>query len=115
MFVQFAHIGMNHLVQTNRVLCVMKPSTKTAKNYVMHAKARGMFVDASLGRHYRSILLLDDGTVVASCIKPLTLLKRFSLDPRDYPTDPVQDDATDLIEEDEDEEELVEETEEEES
>ena len=30
---QFAHIGMNHLVQTTRVLCVMVPTTKTAKRF----------------------------------------------------------------------------------
>ena len=67
-----------------------------------------MFIDASLGRHYRSILLLDDGTVVASCIKPLTLLKRFSLTPDQFPTDASADDAMDLIEVDEDEEETEE-------
>jgi len=67
-----------------------------------------MFIDASLGRHYRSILLLDDGTVVASCIKPLTLLKRFSLTPDQFPTDASADDAMDFIEVDEDEEETEE-------
>ena len=101
---QFAHIGMNHIVQTTRVMVVMKPTTKTARNYVSTAKERGMFVDASLGRHYRSILLLDDGTIVASCIKPLTLMKRFALTPDQFPTDPAADDAMDLIETDEDEE-----------
>ena len=54
---QFAHIGMNHLVQTTRVLCVMIPTTKTAKRYIDRAKERGQFIDATLGRHYRSILL----------------------------------------------------------
>lgn len=102
---QFAHIGMNHVVQTTRVLVVMKPNTMSARRYIDRSKERGMFIDASLGRHFRSIILLDDGTVVASCIKPLTLLKRFSLTPDQYPTDPVADDAMDLIELDEDEEE----------
>lgn len=105
---QFAHIGMNHIVQTTRVLCVMKPTTMSARRYIDRSKERGMFIDASLGRHYRSILLLDDGTVVASCIKPLTLLKRFSLTPDQFPTDASADDAMDFIEVDEDEEETEE-------
>ena len=95
---QFAHIGMNHIIQTTRVLCVM-----SARRYIDRSKERGMFIDASVGRRFRSILLLDDGTVVASCIKPLTLMKRFSLTPDQFPTDPVADDAMDLIEVDEDE------------
>ena len=102
---QFAHIGMNHVIQTTRVLVIMKPTTMSARRYIDRAKERGMFIDASLGRHHRAILLLDDGTIVASCIKPLTLMKRFSLTPDQYPTDPVADDAEDLIEMDEDEEE----------
>ena len=105
---QFAHIGMNHIVQTTRVLCVMKPTTKTAKRYIERAKERGQFIDATLGRHYRSILLLDDGTIIASCIKPLTLQKRFVLDPDQFPTDAAEDDAMDLLELDEDEEEAEE-------
>lgn len=101
---QFAHIGMNHIVQTTRVLCVMKPTTKTSKRYIDRAKERGQFIDATLGRHYRSILLLDDGTIVASCIKPLTLMKRFVLNPEQFPTNAEEDDAMDLLEMDEDEE-----------
>lgn len=102
---QFAHIGMNHIVQTTRVLCVMIPTTKTTKRYIDRAKERGQFVDATLGRHFRSVLLLDDGTIIVSCIRPLTLMKRFSLDPEQFPTDAAEDDAMDLIEMDEEEEE----------
>lgn len=100
---QFAHIGMNHIVQTTRVLCVMKPNTKTSKRYIERAKERGMFIDATLGRHYRSVILLDDGTIVASCIKPLTLMKRFVLTPEQFPSDADEDDAMDLLELDEEE------------
>lgn len=61
-----------------------------------------MFIDASVGRKRRSILLLDDGTVVATCINPMTLLKRFMLNNADdLPTDAAADDALDLIEMDE--------------
>jgi len=101
---QFAHIGMNHIVQTTRVLCVMVPTTKTAKRYIDRARERGQFIDATLGRHYRSILLLDDGTIVSSCIKPLTLMKRFALNPEQFPSSAAEDDREDLLEMDEDEE-----------
>ena len=102
--VKFAHIGMNNLVQTNRVLVVIPPHTRTSDRIMEVAKGRGQYIDASRGRSHRSILLLDDGTVIASSKTPMTLLKRFSLDPSDLPTDFRIDDAEDLLEFDEEEE-----------
>lgn len=103
---QFAHIGMDHIVQTTRVLCIMKPTTMSARKHIERAKDHGMFIDATLGRRFRSVILLDEGTVVTSCIKPLTLLKRFSLTPDQFPTNAEEDDKMDLIELDENEEEV---------
>lgn len=102
--VQFAHIGMNNVVQTNRVLVVIPPHTRTSDRIMEVAKGRGQYIDASRGRSHRSILLLDDGTVIASSKTPMTLLKRFSLDPSDLPTDFRTDDAEDLLEFDDEEE-----------
>lgn len=103
--VQFAHIGMNNVVQTNRVLTIIPPHTKTADRILEVAKGRGQFIDASRGRSHRAILILDDGTVIASTKTPMTLLKRFSLDPSELPTDFRADDAEDLLEFDEENEE----------
>lgn len=103
--VQFAHIGMNNLVQTNRVIAVIPPHTKTADRILEVAKGRGQFIDASRGRSHRALLILDDNTVIASTKTPMTLLKRFCLDPSELPTDFRADDAEDLIEFDEENEE----------
>ncbi len=102
--VQFAHIGMNNLVQTNRVLAVIPPKTITANRILEVAKGRGQFIDASRGRSHRAILILDDGTIIASCKTPMTLLRRFSLNPEDLPTDFRADDGEELLEFDEEEE-----------
>jgi len=103
--VKFAHIGMNNIVQTNRVLLIMPPHTITADRIIKVAKGHGQFIDASRGRSHRAILIFDDGTVVASTKTPMTLLRRFSLNPEDMPTDFRADDAEDLLEFDEDEDE----------
>ena len=102
--VQFAHIGMNNLVQTNRVITVIPPRTITANRILEVAKMRGQFIDCTRGRSHRALLILDDGTVLASTKTPMTLLKRFSLDPTELPTDFRADDAEDLLEFDEEEE-----------
>ena len=102
--VQFAHIGMNNVVQTNRVTVIIPPHTRTADRILEVAKGRGQFIDCSRGRSHRAILILDDGTVLASTKTPMTLMKRFSLDPNDLPTDFRADDAEELLEFDEEEE-----------
>ena len=99
--VNFAHIGMNNLVQTNRVICVIPPKTITANRIIEVAKGRGQFINCARGRSHRAILILDDGTVLASTKTPMTLLKRFSLDPSNLPTDYKDDDAEELLEFDE--------------
>lgn len=106
--VRFAHIGKNHLVQVNRVMVVLPVKTKTARRYLEIAKGRGTYVDASRGRPFRSEILMDDGTVITSCIGVMTLLKRFSEVPESYPTNYWEDDmAAELLEQDEDIENLV--------
>lgn len=97
--VQFAHVGMNNLVQLNRVLAVLSPGTKTVERYLEIARNRGQFIDCSRNRSFRSILLLDDGTVIASCISVMTILKRFyrTAEGEKLPISAEADDAEDLL------------------
>ncbi len=80
----FKHIGHGHVIQINRVTAIVPPSTATAREYLRRAKNAGLYIDASLGHRYRSIIILDDGFVVSSAISVSTLLKRFS---EDFDTD----------------------------
>ena len=98
---QFAHIGMNFVVQVNRVIAVIPPHLKPAKRFLEIAKNKGMHIDASRGRPFRSELILDDGYVVTSALNVKTVLKRFSVSQDDYPPDDfIEDDAEDIIEAD---------------
>lgn len=96
--VQFAHIGMNNLVQLNRVIAVLSPGTKTTERYMEIARNRGQFIDTTRNRKFRAILLLDDGTVISSCISVMTLLKRFYRNPDAIPDSAEDDDAEELLE-----------------
>jgi regulator of extracellular matrix RemA (YlzA/DUF370 family) len=106
--IQFAHIGMNNIVQTNRVLVIIPPKTITANRILETAKGRGQFIDCSRGRSHRAILILDDGTVLASTKTPMTLLRRFTLNEDQLPTDFREDDAEELLEFDGEDEEGLE-------
>ena len=98
--VQFAHIGMNHLIQVNRVIAVIPPQLETGRKYLKIAKSRGSYIDGSRGRPTRSMLLLDDGTVVTSALNVKTIYKRFSIDQEDFTPDYKTSDTEDMLSED---------------
>lgn len=100
----FVHIGLNHVVQASRVMAIIPPELKTGRRYLEIAKDRGMYIDASRGRLFRSLLLLDDGTVISSATSIMTLLKRFNTPLDKFPDDYREDDAAELLEFDEEEE-----------
>ncbi len=103
---KFAHVGMDNIVQTNRVMAVIPPQLKTGRRYLELAKNRGMHIDASRGRLYRSLIIMDDGTVVTSAISVMTILKRFNASLADeQPTESYDDEADMLAFDPEDEEE----------
>ena len=77
---KFAHIGMGTVVQKDRVILITAPGTTTANRYVEEAKKAkpSKYHNATLGHKFRSILVMDDGTVIMSTIKPLTLMRRMN-------------------------------------
>lgn len=100
----FVHIGMGTVIQRSRILFVTAPGSTTANRYVEEAKKAkpSKYHNATLGHKYRSIIVMDEGTVIMSTIKPMTLMKRMNS------VDFVDDEPEDLEEiekEDEDEDE----------
>lgn len=75
---KFTHIGMNNIVQNERVLAIITPGTATAKRYKDQAKKTGKLISAELGREIKSMLILDDNTVITSAITPKTLMGRMN-------------------------------------
>ena len=74
----FAHIGMGTVVQKARVLFITKPGVTTANRYVENAKKAHKYHSAAHGKKFRSVIVLDDGTVIISCISPMTLMRRMN-------------------------------------
>lgn len=75
---QFAHIGMGTVVQKSRIIFVTAPGSVTANRYIEVAKKHNKFHSATLAHRQRSIIVMDDGTVIMSTIKPMTLMKRMN-------------------------------------
>ena len=78
MEIRFTHIGKGNMVQANRVMAVIRPYTSNGKRIMRQARDSGKFLDATLGNGIKSLILMDDGTVVASLISTMTIGKRLN-------------------------------------
>ncbi len=76
--IRFAHVGLGDCVCVNHILAIIQSGSTTARRYQANARHIKKYVDACHGKAIKSFLLLDDGTVVASHIKPLTLMQRLT-------------------------------------
>ena len=74
----FASVGLNNMVCANRVLAIITPKSKTARDYVRLAKQAGTLLDVSMGKTIKSVVLFDNGYILLSHISTATLRFRFS-------------------------------------
>ncbi|MBN1878976.1 DUF370 domain-containing protein [bacterium] len=72
------NIGFNNFVTADRILAVLNPESAPMKRLREDAKQARNLVDATQGRRTRSIILLDNGTVVLSGIQEETLVQRLN-------------------------------------
>ncbi len=70
------NIGFDHMVNWDKVMLVIPGGTKMAKRRKEAADADGKLQDCTNKRGYGSMLLMDDGWVFISYLKPDTLLLR---------------------------------------
>ena len=96
----FIHIGMGTVANRARVLFIAPPGNTTARRYVEEARKvkPAKYHNGTLGHKQRSIVVMDDGTVLMSAITPKTLMKRMNA------TDVMPDEDEDFGESEEEEE-----------
>lgn len=86
---EFVHIGMGTIIQKTRVIFITAPGSTTANRYIEIAKKTNKYHNATLGKRYRSIIVMDDGTVIMSTISAKTLMRRLNgIDPAAEEDDP---------------------------
>lgn len=74
----FVHVGYGNMVNTDRIMAVVRPNTQNGKRYQKGAKTHHLYIDATAGRAVRALLLLDNNYVMGSGISLKTLLKRLN-------------------------------------
>ena len=82
---QLINIGYGNMVAANRVVAVVSPDSAPVKRMVQDAKAKGLIIDATLGRKTRSVLIMDSGHIVLSAIQTASVEGRLTGKETDFP------------------------------
>lgn len=78
---KFIHIGMGNMVCANRVIAMIRPDSQAGRRYLDEAKKKKKYIDARFGHALKTILILEDGSVMGSAITAKTLVKRANAKP----------------------------------
>ena len=71
------NIGFGNLVNTDKIIAIVAPDSAPAKRLAQKARQEERAVDATQGRKTRSVIVMDQGSVVLSALGPDTLAGRF--------------------------------------
>ena len=70
---ELMNIGFGNLVHTDKIVAIVTPDSAPAKRLVQRAKQEEQIIDATQGRKTRSVMIMDQNTVVLSAMAPDTL------------------------------------------
>jgi extracellular matrix regulatory protein A len=74
-------IGFFNYVPKEKITGIYRIDTNPVREMVQRAKQTFQLVDATRGKKTKSVIVLENGVLVLSAIKPQTLAKRFVSDP----------------------------------
>lgn len=74
---KFVHIGFGNFVAIDKIRGIYTINTSPIKNKVSLAKDLGTVEDLTKSKATKSVIVMNDGTIVLSAINPKTLIKRI--------------------------------------
>ena len=82
------NVGFGNYVSRARIVAVISPDSSPIKRAIQEARKEGNLIDATQGRRTKSVLFIDDGSLVVSGLGTETLAKRIdSVLPEDLDAD----------------------------
>ncbi|MBR6705997.1 MAG: DUF370 domain-containing protein [Clostridia bacterium] len=71
------NIGFGNIANASRIIALVSPDSAPVKRLVQDARDAGHLVDGTAGRRTRTVLVMDNGSVVLSSLLPETLSVRL--------------------------------------
>lgn len=72
------HIGFGNIINAEKIIAVVSPDSAPVRRMVQTAKENGTVIDATQGRKTKSVLVMENGSIVLSALMPETLAGRAS-------------------------------------
>ena len=70
------HIGFGNIVNTGKIIAIVRPDSAPIKRMVQNAKEMGTVIDATQGRKTKAVLVMESSQVVLSALLPETIAGR---------------------------------------
>lgn len=77
---RLVNIGYGTIIAVDRIIAVVAPESVPIKRIVQEAKELKNLIDATYGRRTRSVIIMDNSTVVLSAVQPETITNRVNMD-----------------------------------
>ncbi len=77
---RLVNIGYGIIIAVDRIIAVVAPESAPIKRIVQEAKELKNLIDATYGRRTRSVIIMDNSTVVLSAVQPETITNRVNMD-----------------------------------
>lgn len=74
------NVGYGNMVNADRVIGIIKPEAAPVKRMIQNSKDTGKAFDATCGRKTKSVLVLDNGSIMLSALLPETIASRINND-----------------------------------
>jgi regulator of extracellular matrix RemA (YlzA/DUF370 family) len=75
---EMVNVGAQNYVLANRVVAVLASNTAPIRRVIREGKDNGKLLDVSQHRELRTLIVLDDGHMVASFLPTPTVVRRFA-------------------------------------
>lgn len=77
---RLVNIGYGTIIAVDRIIAVVAPESAPIKRIVQEAKELKNLIDATYGRRTRSVIIMDNSTVVLSAVQPEIITNRVNMD-----------------------------------
>lgn len=74
----FINIGFGNIINSEKIISIVSPEAAPIKRLVQVSKDDGTAVDATCGRKTKSVLVMENHSVVLSSLLPDTIANRIN-------------------------------------
>lgn len=76
---RLVNVGYSTIIAVERILAIVSPESAPIKRLVQEAKEAKILIDATYGRRTRSVIIMDNSTIILSAVQPETMTNRVNM------------------------------------